>query len=336
MSTIKKNSSNETSAFTNLKRLIQGDLDQVNELILSHAHSQVTDLIPLITEYITSSGGKRIRPILTLACAKMFSASGNNHILLATAVEFIHTATLLHDDVIDESVTRRGIATANQLWGSKASILVGDYLFSQAFKLMVKTSSLNALDVLSEASAVISEGEVWQLSNISNLSLAEEDYFNLIKSKTAALFAAACECGAISANASTEHAKLLAEYGSHLGVVFQIVDDVLDYTTSDENFGKKAGGDFREGKVTLPLIIAMKQANGEDKSLLTQTIQNNRTEEGFSLVVEILNKYDAFKKSLDIANLYVENGLKVLDTLPAHSVIPILKELLKQSLNRSF
>lgn len=324
------------SAITKLKSLVESDLNQVNQLIFSYAKSEITELIPTISNYITNSGGKRIRPILTLACAHMFSISNLNHILLATSVEFIHTATLLHDDVIDESITRRGVATANQLWGSKPSILVGDYLFSQAFRLMVETSSIKALKILSDTSAIISEGEVWQLSNISNIKISKDEYFQLIRSKTAQLFSAACEVGAVIAGAEPEHSSALAQYGMNLGMAFQIIDDVLDYTTDDEQFGKKAGGDFREGKITLPYIIALSLATPEHKKLLERSILQSYMDNNFKECIQVLYHYDAFKLSLNIANQFVDKGIKALEGCPDSQVNSLLKELIVELQNRSF
>ncbi len=331
----RKKSNGLLSAAIKLKQLVQSDLDKVNKLIFNYAKSEVTELIPAITDYITNSGGKRIRPILTLASAKMFDSIDDKPILLATSVEFIHTATLLHDDVIDEGITRRGLATANQLWGNKASILVGDYLFSQAFRLMVETSSIKALEILSNASAIISEGEVWQLSNISNTNITEADYFQLIRSKTAQLFSAACEAGAIVSGCRPEQAKFLAQYGMNLGMAFQIVDDILDYITSDEQFGKKAGGDFREGKVTLPVIITLNNANAVNKALLKKAFMESEKERNFPKVLEILYEHDAFAESLKIASQFVEEGLKPLENLPAGEVLALLKELIVELLKRS-
>jgi octaprenyl-diphosphate synthase len=322
-------------AFDELRNIVRDDLDKVNILILEQAKSDVTNLIPTISDYITSSGGKRIRPILTLACAKVFELGGINQVLLATAVEFIHTATLLHDDVIDESNTRRGVSTANTIWGNKASILVGDYLFSQAFKLMVNTSSIRALNVLSKASATISEGEVWQLTNTSNFNLDTEDYFKLIRAKTAELFSAACEVGAVVANAKENEIQALASYGMNLGMVFQIVDDVLDYTSSQEGFGKKVGIDFREGKITLPLIIALREVTQEKRNLLENLINNPNKEENFQKALDILQEHDVFNKSLDIAREFIVRGLNSLHSFQNSKVVGLLKELLIESINRT-
>ncbi|KIE04818.1 Octaprenyl-diphosphate synthase [Candidatus Jidaibacter acanthamoeba] len=335
MPSTKEINNNSNSSVIKLKHLVQADLEEVNQIILNYAKSEVTELIPTITNYITNSGGKRIRPILTLACAHMFDIKTSRHVLLATSVEFIHTATLLHDDVIDESSTRRGVATANQLWGNKASILVGDYLFSQAFRLMVETSSIQALRILSNASAIISEGEVWQLSNISNINITKEDYFKLIHSKTAQLFSAACEVGAVIADGKPEYAEALAQYGMNLGMAFQIVDDVLDYTTNDEQFGKKAGGDFREGKVTLPFIIALSNADERDKKFLETVITSENKDSMFLECVKILKAYDAFDKALNVARQFVEQGLEALEICPDSETKLLFKNLIIELLNRS-
>ena len=235
--------------------LTRADMDRVNALILSMAGSNV-ELIPEIADHLISSGGKRLRPMLTLASAQAFGYRGEGHVKLAASVEFLHTATLLHDDVVDESDLRRGRQTARTIWGNQASVLVGDYLLGQAFKMMVEVGSMRALAILSNASAVIAEGEVWQLSAAKQMSTTEADYLAVIEAKTAALFAAAAEVGPVIAEAGDEAARAMAAYGLNLGLAFQLVDDVLDYGGSASSLGKNVGDDFREGKITLPVILA--------------------------------------------------------------------------------
>jgi len=230
----------------------KADMERVNQLILSKAGSDVA-MIPEVANHLISSGGKRLRPMLTLASATMFGYSGDHHVKLATAVEFMHTATLLHDDVVDESDLRRGRSTARMIWGNQASVLVGDFLLGQAFRMMVDVGSLEALDVLSTAASVIAEGEVLQLSVAKNMETTEDDYLAVIKSKTAALFSAACEVGPIIAGVSKAERNALRSYGMNLGLAFQLIDDVLDYGGSAHDLGKNVGDDFREGKITLPV-----------------------------------------------------------------------------------
>lgn len=234
--------------------LTLSDMERVNQLILSKAGSDV-QMIPEVANHLISSGGKRLRPMLTLAAASMFGYEGDGHIKLATSVEFMHTATLLHDDVVDESDLRRGKSTARTIWGNQASVLVGDFLLGQAFRMMVDVGSIDALDVLSTAASVIAEGEVLQLSVAKNMETTEDDYLQVIRAKTAALFAAASEVGPIVAGGSKADRNALKSYGTNLGLAFQLVDDVLDYGGTSSDLGKNVGDDFREGKITLPVIL---------------------------------------------------------------------------------
>jgi len=244
-----------SSGFEPLLSLLQKQLNAVNTCLLQKMESPVA-LIPEIAGYLISLGGKRLRPLLTIASAELCGYKGERHIHLAACVEFIHTATLLHDDVVDESTLRRGRQTANSLWNNKASVLVGDFLFSRAFELMVADGSLEVLDILSKASSAISEGEVLQLSMSHSLELTQETYLKIIESKTARLFSAATEVGAVVAKASAEERKALTQFGRALGIAFQLMDDILDYSANQGQLGKTIGDDFREGKVTLPLILA--------------------------------------------------------------------------------
>ncbi|HIM71661.1 MAG TPA: polyprenyl synthetase family protein, partial [Alphaproteobacteria bacterium] len=213
-------------------------------------------MIPQLADHLISSGGKRLRPVLTLLCSRLCGYQGARHILLAACVEFIHTATLLHDDVVDDSLLRRGIESANSVWGNQASVLVGDFLFSRAFQIMVEDGSLRVLDILSEASAVIAEGEVQQLVNSNDLGTTEQDCLSVISAKTAKLFAAACEVGAVVSERPPKTAASLANFGLNFGISFQLVDDIIDYAATDSVIGKQVGDDFREGKVTLPVFLA--------------------------------------------------------------------------------
>jgi octaprenyl-diphosphate synthase len=248
------------------------DMARVNELILSKAGSDV-EMIPEIANHLISSGGKRLRPMVTLAAAQMFGYAGEGHVKLATSVEFMHTATLLHDDVVDESGMRRGRQTARMIWGNQASVLVGDFLLGQAFRMMVDVGSLDALDVLSTAASVIAEGEVMQLAAAQNLETTEDEYLAVIKAKTAALFSAAAEVGPIIAGASRSDRAALRSYGTNLGLAFQLVDDALDYGGSSKDLGKNVGDDFREGKVTLPVILSYRRGTAEEREFWKRAIE---------------------------------------------------------------
>jgi octaprenyl-diphosphate synthase len=250
------------------------DMGRVNELILAKAGSDV-EMIPEVANHLISSGGKRLRPMVTLAAAQMFGYSGDGHIKLATSVEFMHTATLLHDDVVDESGMRRGKKTARIIWGNQASVLVGDFLLGQAFRMMVDVGSLDALDILSTAASIIAEGEVMQLSAAQNLETTEDEYFAVIKAKTAALFSAAAEVGPVIASATRNDRAALRSYGMNLGLAFQLVDDALDYGGSSKELGKNVGDDFREGKVTLPVILAYRRGTASEREFWKRAIEDN-------------------------------------------------------------
>jgi octaprenyl-diphosphate synthase len=260
-----------------LMDLTRADMGRVNELILSKAGSNV-ELIPQIANHLVSSGGKRLRPMLTLAAAQMFGYRGEGHVKLATAVEFMHTATLLHDDVVDESGLRRGRTTARMIWGNQASVLVGDFLLGQAFRMMVDVGSIEALDVLSSAACIIAEGEVMQLAAAKNLETTEDDYLAVIRAKTAALFSAASEVGPIVAKAGRSERAALRSYGTNLGLAFQLVDDALDYGGSSSELGKNVGDDFREGKVTLPVLLAYRRGTADERAFWKRSIENGETD----------------------------------------------------------
>ena len=246
-----------------LTNLVADDLRDVNELIIRYMDSPVV-LIPQLASHLVAAGGKRLRPVLTLASAKMCGyADGNRHIALAACVEFIHTATLLHDDVVDESGLRRGLASANAVFGNKASVLVGDFLFSRSFELMVEDGSLDVLRILSHASSVIAEGEVLQLITSNDTETSETAYLDVIRAKTAQLFAAACRIGAVVAERPRVEEEALETYGMNLGIAFQLIDDVLDFSAEQAKLGKTVGDDFREGKITLPIILAFRRGDNE-------------------------------------------------------------------------
>ncbi len=273
-----ENGKREAASISELIELTSGDMGRVNELILSKAGSEV-EMIPEIANHLISSGGKRLRPMVTLAAAQMFGYAGDAHVKLATSVEFMHTATLLHDDVVDESGMRRGRKTARMIWGNQASVLVGDYLLGQAFRMMVDVGSLEALDILSTSATIIAEGEVMQLAAAKNLETTEDEHFAVIKAKTAALFSAAAEVGPVIAGASRTDRAALRSYGMNLGLAFQLIDDALDYGGSSLDLGKNVGDDFREGKVTLPVILSYRRGTLSERNFWKKAIEENVTDD---------------------------------------------------------
>ncbi len=255
-----------------LAQLLKGDLERVNRVIVERMQSPVA-LIPQLAGHIVAGGGKRLRPMLTLGCARMCGYPGDRHIALAAAVEFIHTATLLHDDVVDASDLRRGRETANAVWGNKPAVLVGDFLFSRAFELMVADGSLRVLEILSSASAVIAEGEVMQLMTTGNTATTEADYLAVIQSKTAELFAAASRIGAVLAGRPPDQEAALDQFGRNLGTAFQLIDDMLDFSARATEIGKSVGDDFRDGKVTLPVLLAFARGDDEERGFWRRALE---------------------------------------------------------------
>lgn len=314
--------------------LVAGDMEKVNQIILSKAGSNV-ELIPEISKHLISSGGKRLRPMLTLACADMFGYQGDGHVVLAASVEFMHTATLLHDDVVDESDMRRGKLAARKLWGNQASVLVGDYLLGQAFKMMVDVGSLEALRILSEASSVIAEGEVMQLGAAKNIDTSEAQYLKVIEAKTAALFAAAAEVGPVVADQSAELKKAARSYGMELGLAFQLVDDALDYGGSSADLGKDIGDDFREGKITLPVVLAVQRGTDEDRAFWKRCLETDGIEDGdLDQAIGLLKKYDAIADTVERARSYGDSALKALDQLPSGAHADALAEAVAFCISR--
>ena len=298
-----------------LQALVADDSAKVNEVILKNLDSGVP-LVPLLARHIIASGGKRLRPALTLLSAKLCGYNGDRHINLAACVEFIHTATLLHDDVVDESALRRGKATANDIWGNKASVLVGDFLFSKSFQLMVADGSLQTLKILSDASAIIAQGEVMQLETSNDISTTREQYIEVVTAKTATLFAAACEIGAVVAE-KTESQENLRKAGLDLGVAFQIMDDALDYSAQQEELGKAVGDDFRDGKITLPIIFAYEKSNEAEQGFWKRTLEKQEFAEGdLEKAISIISKYDAISESITIAKQYCESARASLASFP--------------------
>lgn len=307
----------EAASIKELVDLTASDMGRVNELILSRAGSDV-QMIPEVANHLISSGGKRLRPMLTLAAAQMFGYTGDGHIKLATAVEFMHTATLLHDDVVDESGMRRGKKTARMIWGNQASVLVGDFLLGQAFRMMVDVGSLDALDILSTAASVIAEGEVMQLAAAKNLETTEDEHFAVIKAKTAALFSAAAEVGPVVAGASRNDRAALRSYGMNLGLAFQLIDDALDYGGSSSDLGKNVGDDFREGKVTLPVILAYRRGTEQERTFWKKAIEDNETDEAaLEKGIGLLARHAAISDTIGRARHFGEIARDALAPLPA-------------------
>jgi octaprenyl-diphosphate synthase len=259
--------------------LVAADMERVNELILSRTGSDVT-MIPEVAQHLISSGGKRLRPMLTIAAGQMCGHKGAKHLNLAAAVEFMHTATLLHDDVVDESDMRRGRLAARKLWGNAASVLVGDFLLGQAFRMMVEVGSLDALDVLSAAAAIIAKGEVMQLAAAKNTATTEDEYLAVIRAKTASLFSAACEVGPVIGGRGKSERAAFRSYGTNLGLAFQLIDDALDYGGNSAQLGKQVGDDFREGKITLPVVLAYRRGSDEDREFWKRVLEQDRIEDG--------------------------------------------------------
>ncbi|MHC5306607.1 polyprenyl synthetase family protein [Bartonella sp. LJL80] len=279
-------------------------MDRVNQLILSMAGSDV-DMIPEVSNHLISSGGKRLRPMMTLASARMFGYDGEGHVKLATSVEFMHTATLLHDDVVDESDMRRGKSTARMIWGNQASVLVGDFLLGQAFKMMVEVGSMDALSVLANAAAVIAEGEVMQLAAAKHMETTEEEYLKVINAKTAALFSAAAEVGPIIAGLGEKERAALRDYGTALGLAFQLVDDALDYGGNAENLGKNTGDDFREGKITMPVILAYARGDAQEKAFWKQSLEAGENDDAaLEQALSYMKKHNSLSDTIVKARSY--------------------------------
>ncbi|MBR9899671.1 MAG: polyprenyl synthetase family protein [Rhodospirillales bacterium] len=304
-----------------LVNLVDDDMKRVNQVIIDNMHSEVA-LIPQLATHLVAAGGKRMRPMLTLASARLCGYGDGPHAVdLAACVEFIHTATLLHDDVVDESQLRRGQASANALFGNEASVLVGDFLFARAFVVMVKTGSLRVLDILAQASAVIAEGEVLQLSTANDMGTSEEAYLEVITAKTAALFGAASQIGAVIADRAAEDEEALRLYGIYLGTAFQLIDDVLDYSAHQATLGKTVGDDFRDGKVTLPVIIAYANGDEGEKTFWRRCMEDQDFQDGdLDRAQELIRKYNALDASMDRAR---EFGQKAIDTLSRFEDGPI-------------
>ena len=325
------------NSYLELKNLVGEKLDNVSKIIKYKLASEI-NLNHKMTDHHLNSGGKRIRPLLTLAAAKLCGyEDGKRDINLAACVELIHSATLLHDDVIDNSDLRRGTKTANSLWGNQSSILVGDYLFSRCFELMVEDGSPEILKILSSTSSIIAQGEVLQLEHKGEIDVLEETYFNIINMKTAALFAVATKVGGCITNKSKKEKDALESYGKNLGLAFQIADDALDYYSTQKIFGKEIGKDFFEGKTTMPLVIIFQKANDEERDFLKEIFKKEkRNEDDFSETLALINKYKAVKESLKRAEYFVNISYGALEVFKDSKEKKILQNLTSFSLNRSF
>ena len=316
---------NAIPALDRISALVAEDLVKVNQVIVDKMDSPVP-LIPQLAGHIIASGGKRLRPMLTLAAAKMCGYQGDRQISLAACVEFIHTATLLHDDVVDASDLRRGADSANAVWGNQASVLVGDFLFSRAFQLMVQDGSLNVLRILSEASATIAEGEVMQLLTANDTETQEAAYFAVIRAKTAKLFAAAAEIGAVVAERPEFEQEALESYGMNFGIAFQIVDDVLDYSAEQAKLGKTIGDDFREGKITLPVILSWLRGDEAERVFWRRTLADLEQEDGdFEHAIALMNSHNALRDSIERARHY---GATAKDSLGVFSESPVKQSMI--------
>jgi octaprenyl-diphosphate synthase len=323
-------------ALDRLLAATQTEMDKVNALILKRADSHV-EMVPELARYLIEAGGKRLRPMLTVAAALLFGKGNGAQTNYAAAVEFMHNATLLHDDVVDESDLRRGRPAARIIWGNQASVLVGDYLLGQAFLMMVETGKLDALKVLARAATVIAEGEVFQLSKAGDLSATPEDYDQVIRAKTATLFQAAAEVGAMAGGADETGRIALRDYGMELGLAFQLVDDVLDYRGESGAMGKNTGDDLREGKMTLPVILTLADANPAEREIITAALgKPDASDAALSQVVAIMTRHDALARTVEEANSHVRKAREALGPLPPSEMKTILSDIAEFYVSRAY
>ena len=309
-----------------LTRLLAPDMERVNTTILARTDSDVT-MIPEVANHLISSGGKRLRPMLTLAMARLSGYTGDGHIKLSAAVEFMHTATLLHDDVVDQSDIRRGKQAARMLWGNEASVLVGDFLLGQAFKMMVEVGSLQALDILSSAAAVIAEGEVMQLGAAKNTATNEDEYLAVIRAKTAELFAAACEVGPVIAGKDKSEIAACRSYGMNLGIAFQLIDDALDYGGKSAKLGKNVGDDFREGKITLPVVLSFRRGSDSERAFWNRTLGKGEVNDGdLDTAMGLMAKHHAIEDTVGRARHYGAIATDALALVPSSEIKTALEE----------
>lgn len=318
-----------------LSKLVRDDLALVNQLIVDRAGSDVT-MIPEVANHLISSGGKRLRPMLTLAAARMCGYDGRGHVKLAGGVEFMHTATLLHDDVVDGSALRRGKLAARMVWGNSASVLVGDFLLGQAFKMMVEVGSLEALSILSDAAAVIAEGEVRQLAAAKKLTTTEDEYLYVVYAKTASLFAASAEVGPVLAARPHEERAAFRSYGANLGLVFQLIDDVLDYGGNSQDLGKDVGDDFREGKITLPLVLAYRRGSDADREFWGRVVERNDIQAGdLEHAIDLLRQHGALDDTIDRARHFGSVARDALAPFPSSEFKSALLEVVEFCIERA-
>jgi len=318
-----------------LLRLVGDDLTRVNQAIVERMDSRVP-LIPQLAGHIIAAGGKRLRPLLTLASARLCGYAGPRHIGLAACVEFIHTATLLHDDVVDESDLRRGIATANTVWGNQASVLVGDFLFSRAFQIMVEDGSLEVLRILANASAVIAEGEVMQLATSNDTTTSEEQYLEVIQAKTAALFAAAARIGAVVAGRPKLEEEALDSFGRNLGIAFQLIDDTLDYSAQQATLGKTVGDDFREGKITLPAILAYRRGDEDERRFWRRCLEEvEQQDDDLERAIALMQRHNALADTAERARHYAAIARDALGIFPDTEIKQALVDVVDFAVERA-
>ena len=324
-----------TKAISKLSDLLSEKIKATNQVIEENIVSKETSIIGDIASHLINSGGKRIRPLLTLAASKLFDYQGDKDTFLAAAIEYIHSATLLHDDVIDRSPKRRGLKTANIIWTNKYSVLVGDFLFSRAFQLMVKTQSLRVMETLSDASAIISEGEILQVGIEKKLDASREDYLKVIKGKTSALFSAACQAGAEITEASGPHIEALQNYGECVGTSFQLIDDLLDYLGNEDQMGKNKGNDFFEKKITLPIIHAYEESSKAEKRLIKEILQKATPDQrDFNNFLEILENKKSLLFTKNQATLWTERSINALDIVENSKIKTLMINLAEEILER--
>jgi octaprenyl-diphosphate synthase len=319
-----------------VQSLVEADMKRVNRLIVARLDSPIR-LIPELAGHLVAAGGKRVRPMLTLIASQLTGYRGDRHIKLAAAVEFIHTATLLHDDVVDESDLRRGLATANTIWGNQASVLVGDFLFSRAFQLMVEDGSLEVLRILSNASAVIAEGEVAQLLTTNDVATDEATHLEVITAKTATLFAAAAEIGAVVAERPLAEAEALRTYGEALGIAFQLIDDALDYSAREVVLGKSVGDDFRDGKITLPVVLAYRRSGPEERRFWQRTLERSEQREGdLAHAIELMERHGAIAETVERAASHGDTARRALDLFAPSTPKQALLDLVDFCIARAY
>ena len=307
-----------------IHKIVGQDISKIDALIVEMIQGHVP-VITQVTKHLLGSGGKRLRPALTLLSARLLNYTGSSHIGVATSIELIHTSTLIHDDVVDDSSMRRGKATANTIWSNRRCILVGDFLLSQAFKILVQEQCLRTLEVVAKTSAIIAEGEIKQINSIGNLDITFDEYKDIIYSKTASLFGTACQIGAILNKSSSQIEESMLNFGVNLGIAFQIVDDVLDYTNT---LGKNLGDDFHEGKMTLPIIVAYQYANTQEKKFWKRTISQHDIQDGdLQLAIEQMHKYDVVTICKSTILQFIDEALKSIDIIPDNHIKDLLREL---------